>query len=73
MDSFIADGFLDGLFSGRKVESLPPVYSKGFTQCVFCKQPFTNENVYSQMGWRETQISGSCEKCFDDICQEYQD
>lgn len=38
--------------------------------CIFCKQPFSKENVYSHLGAKETQISGSCEKCFDDITME---
>lgn len=33
--------------------------------CVDCKQEFTNKNVFSEAGWRETQITGLCEKCFD--------
>lgn len=33
--------------------------------CLLCKQVFSNKNVYSAAGWKETQISGLCEKCFD--------
>ena len=32
--------------------------------CIFCKKPFTDENVYTDAGWRETRISQMCEKCF---------
>lgn len=38
-----------------------------FKCCVFCKEPFSDKNVFTQLGWRETQISGMCEKCFDSI------
>lgn len=34
--------------------------------CVCCNKPFTDENVYSEAGWRETKITQMCEKCFDD-------
>lgn len=65
------DSFLDNLFSNSsKPEQLPPVGYRGKTHCIFCKQEFTSQNVYSKMGWRETQISGSCEKCFDEICAD---
>lgn len=37
-----------------------------YSGCIACKNPFTDENVYSSAGWRETRISGMCEKCFDD-------
>lgn len=35
--------------------------------CVSCKQPFSNINVFSDAGWRETEISQMCEKCFDQM------
>ena len=34
--------------------------------CVICKKPFTDKNVFTDAGWRETQITGFCEKCFDE-------
>jgi hypothetical protein len=34
-------------------------------RCVECGQPFTSANVYTPEGWKETKISGMCEKCFD--------
>lgn len=39
--------------------------SPAFTACVSCKQPFTNANVRTSAGWKETQISGMCETCWD--------
>lgn len=37
------------------------------TTCVSCGQPFSAQNVYSVLGWKETQISGYCECCFDEL------
>lgn len=34
--------------------------------CMSCHQEFSSLNVFSPTGWRETQISGLCEKCFDE-------
>lgn len=33
--------------------------------CVSCKQPFSDKNVYTELGWKETKISKLCEKCWD--------
>jgi len=44
-----------------------------YTNCVCCKEEFSKENVFTQEGAAETQISGMCEKCFDEIlewCEE---
>ena len=35
--------------------------------CITCAQPFTDANVYTALGWKETKISGMCEECFDDL------
>lgn len=34
--------------------------------CIFCEAPFSDANVKSALGWRETQISGTCESCWDE-------
>lgn len=44
--------------------------AKRLQLCVECGKPFTKENVTSSAGWRETQISGMCEKCFDRLFDE---
>lgn len=64
--------YLDSLFpaSSLQPEPLPPVGYRGKTHCLLCSNKFTNENVYSKMGWRETQISGFCELCFDKVCKD---
>jgi hypothetical protein len=41
--------------------------------CISCGQPFTDGNVHSDAGWRETQISGMCEDCFDTLLEEEED
>lgn len=38
--------------------------------CRRCKQPFTPDIVFTASGWRETAISGVCEKCFDEMYDE---
>lgn len=39
----------------------------GFVEglCNVCRQPFTDKNVHTEAGWRETKISNTCEDCFD--------
>lgn len=44
-----------------------------YTLCVKCKCPFTSKNVHTIEGWRETQISGMCEDCFDALTIEYEE
>lgn len=44
-----------------------------FLHCIQCKKPFTDENVKTPAGWRETQISGFCEICFDGLFDEDDD
>lgn len=38
-----------------------------------CEQPFSDKNTHSADGWRETQISGMCEDCFDETCTDWED
>lgn len=39
------------------------------TLCINCKKPALN-NCYSEDGRKEVAISGLCEKCFDEICND---
>ena len=39
------------------------------TSCVSCKERFSDTNCFTQAGWQETQISGLCERCFDQMCE----
>lgn len=36
-----------------------------WTHCLQCSEEFSTANTHSPAGWRETQISGWCEDCFD--------
>ena len=36
-----------------------------FSFCLACEKPFGPTNVQTPAGWRETQIGGFCETCFD--------
>ena len=38
-----------------------------FHGCVSCCEPFDEENTKTPLGWVETQISGMCESCFDQL------
>jgi hypothetical protein len=38
--------------------------------CIQCNDPFTDENVYTDKGWKESQISGLCERCWNAMPQE---
>lgn len=40
------------------------------THCIACGEPFSDENVFTEAGWRETQISSMCEKCFDGLFED---
>jgi len=41
-----------------------------FHGCVSCNEPFSNDNTHTSLGWAETQISGMCEDCFDQLFKE---
>ena len=38
--------------------------------CFMCREHFSPDNVQTPEGWRETQISGVCEVCFDRLMEE---
>ncbi len=35
--------------------------------CFDCKKPFTTASATTPAGWRDTQIVGICEPCFDKL------
>jgi hypothetical protein len=41
--------------------------------CIFCDEPFTSDNVHSDLGWKEVAISKVCEDCFDSHTEELDD
>lgn len=40
---------------------------KAERRCIQCGEKFSETNVYTKEGALETQISGICERCFDEI------
>lgn len=40
-----------------------------FKACCFATHPHIGR-THTRLGWTETQISGSCEECFDDLFSE---
>lgn len=54
----------------EEIEALGFDLSKIATkECKICKQRINLENTKSLEGWREIQISGICESCFDKMFQ----
>lgn len=43
---------------------------KRYTHCLMCKEEFSEKNVFTEAGARETQISGLCETCFDSLFED---
>lgn len=41
-----------------------------YLACYTCTKPFTSETVSTAAGWKETQISGMCEICYDDLFKD---
>jgi hypothetical protein len=40
--------------------------------CVECGESFSNKNVFTDAGWKETRISQMCEVCFDKLFEALQ-
>jgi hypothetical protein len=38
--------------------------------CLHCHAEFSEANTHSILGWQETQISATCENCYDDLFAE---
>ena len=41
--------------------------------CIQCNEPFSDKNVHSEAGWRETKLSQQCEDCWDKIMRDLHD
>ena len=39
----------------------------GYWTLAQCKEAFSDKNVFTQAGWRETKISKMCESCWDNL------
>lgn len=44
-----------------------------FMRCFICKKTHGPQSATTDRGWQETQISGSCEPCFDKLFAEVDD
>lgn len=55
-------------FQALRAKGLVP-----YCSCIICQKPFSGHNVKTRQGWRETQISGYCETCFDDLFAKFDD
>lgn len=38
-----------------------------YKHCMLCSSQFGIDNVHTAAGWAETQISGTCEECWDEL------
>ena len=38
--------------------------------CKKCKEPISHKNVFTEGGWKEVEISGLCEVCWDKLFAE---
>jgi len=56
--------------SGEDFLTLRAEGSLRYHGCVSCCDPFDPDNTHSALGWAETQISGMCEDCFDNLFQD---
>ena len=45
----------------------------GFRSCHVCREDFSQGSASTPAGWRETQISGICETCFDKLFAKDED
>ena len=56
--------------SEKDFVSLLEVGGTKFQRCFICKRGFLDTNTVSKRGWAETQISGYCEECFNNLFKE---
>lgn len=42
-------------------------------KCVFCEEDFSSKNIFTKLGWKESKISGICEKCFEEAFKDNND
>ena len=43
------------------------------SSCIHCNTPFGKANVFTELGWKETLITGMCEKCWDEMFKDKDD
>lgn len=56
--------------SAEDYDQLRRIGERRFRFCFHCKADFTGENVRTPAAWKETQISGMCENCWDELFSE---
>jgi hypothetical protein len=59
--------------SEKEFEQLRIARAARALSCSDCGAGFSALNVHSAAGWKETQISGMCEDCFDALFAEPED
>lgn len=57
----LKDELAEKAFGGGPVEA---------GHCRRCRSQFTTKNVFTLAGWKETEISGICEKCWNELWAE---
>lgn len=48
-------------------------HCKAEGRCIDCGEKFSEENVFTEAGWRETKISGICEVCWERLFKDEED
>ncbi len=63
-------GLQGNLLPGCEAEFADNAKEMRTLSCVNCGAGFCGKNVHTKMGWQETQISGFCENCYDEMFKE---
>lgn len=58
--------------SPEDFQAIPPEQRRWNT-CCECGHCFSSGNTFTPAGWRDTQIVGMCEKCYDLLFEETDD
>lgn len=59
-----------GFENGLNIIELRNKHLNNPDYCISCGEKFSDKNVFTELGWKETKISGMCEKCWDTIFNE---
>ena len=63
-------GLKGNLLPDNEIEFATNFMDMKFVSCLHFGEQFSPANVHTRMGWRESQISGWCENCFDDVFKD---
>lgn len=64
---------LPGKLLPESLADFEKLYTQGgatYMRCCLCNNAFGAENVRTERGWAESQISGMCENCWDGMFGE---